>query len=69
MAARAGTPHRNLHKETWHWEECQGRALEMKSAWPREEPQNPQLGQGWFDEETDCLYVWDGQEWVCLPTD
>ena len=69
MAARSGVLHRNMHRETWRWEECQRPVQEMKTAWPREEPQNPRLGQGWFDEEADCLYIWDGMEWVCLPTD
>lgn len=61
--------HRDLHKETWHWEECQGQVSELKLGYPQQEPESPYIGQGWYDEETDCVYVWDGWEWVCLPYD
>lgn len=61
--------HRDLHKETWHWEECQDQTAEMKRFWPGREPEEPEVGQGWYDESSDCLYVWDGREWACLPTD
>jgi hypothetical protein len=43
--------------------------MELKASCPRVEPKNPQVGEGWFDEESDCLYVWDGVEWVCVPGD
>jgi hypothetical protein len=53
----------------WHWRECQGCQIDLKESWPREEPSNPKVGQGWYDERTDCLYVWDGMEWICAPED
>jgi len=53
----------------WHWRNCQARHMELKASCPREEPQNPETGDGWYDEASDCLYVWDGMEWVCVPGD
>lgn len=53
----------------WHWRNCQSRQMELKATCPREEPRNPQPGEGWYDEESDCLCVWDGVEWVCVPGD
>jgi hypothetical protein len=51
----------------WHWRETQeGGTLRV---WHGEEPREPQVGQGWFDEKTHCLYVWDGDEWVCVAAD
>ncbi len=59
----------DFHEGTWGWQECQTRGQEMKHCFPRDEPQNPTVGQGWYDEETECLYLWDGCEWVCTPMD
>jgi hypothetical protein len=50
----------------WRWRDSQE---EVRATWPREEPAEPQTGQGWFDEGTSCIYVWDGDEWVCIPAD
>ena len=50
----------------WSWRDCQMGPI---SSWSREEPESPAIGQGWFDEESNCLYIWDGIEWVCVPTD
>lgn len=50
----------------WNWREYQG---EQPANWPREQPQDPEPGQGWLDGETQCLYVWDGRSWVCEPAD
>ena len=61
--------HRNLHKETWRWNDCQDREVEPNLAWPHTEPKEPSVGQGWFDERTGCLNVWSGSEWICRPTD
>ena len=57
---------REEHVVHWHWDEVQ---LEEPSTFPTEEPQNPEIGAGWHDPETDCLCVWDGVEWVCMPMD
>lgn len=53
----------------WHWRDCQNCRLELMQIWPREEPAAPQVGQGWYDEQESCLYVWDGDEWVTVPLD
>jgi hypothetical protein len=53
----------------WHWRNCQERQMELKASWPREEPVHPTTGEGWYDEISDCLYVWDGVEWICVPND
>lgn len=65
----AGLLHRNLHRETWRWSECQGRLIELRDSFPREEPPDPPVGQGWFDERAEQLCTWDGRQWVCIPTD
>ena len=53
----------------WHWRETQGRREELVTFWGRHEPSDPEIGEGWYDEESDCMYVWDGHEWVCAPND
>lgn len=53
----------------WHWRNCQSRQMELKASCPRVEPQNPQNGDVWYEEASNCLYVWDGLEWVCVPGD
>lgn len=53
----------------WRWDQSQVSHEEAKSTWPREKPQAPELGQGWYDERADSLCVWDGEEWVCIPSD
>jgi hypothetical protein len=51
---------------SWHWRECQ----EQKTVGAaKEPPREPTLGQGWFDARSNCMYIWDGVEWVCVPTD
>lgn len=60
---------RNLHKETWRWSECQSRMVELRASFPREEPQSPSVGQGWFDDESELFYLWDGRDWIAVPAD
>jgi hypothetical protein len=60
---------REVEHEQWHWRECQDCRQDMISTWPRQEPEAPETGQGWYDEESGCVYVWDGAEWVCVPAD
>jgi hypothetical protein len=50
----------------WHWDEVQVGDL---SAFPTEEPQEPERGAGWYDLETKSLQMWDGVQWVCVPMD
>ena len=50
----------------WHWRECQE---EFPTVWLRHEPPEPTPGQGWFDGESNCLYIWDGVRWICVPAD
>lgn len=52
--------------KVWNWRECQVEAI---GTWRRHPPAQPQPGQGWFDEDSNCLYIWDGVEWVCVPAD
>ena len=52
----------------WHWSECQDRR-ELKAIWPRQEPRQPRVGEGWYDEHAGALFVWDGDEWVSVPED
>ena len=54
--------------QTWHWSECQDRR-ELIATWPREAPSQPTVGEGWYDEDSEALCVWDGAEWVCNPSD
>jgi hypothetical protein len=53
----------------WHWRDCQEHPLALKASWPREEPRDPKVGEGWYHVETDCLYIRDGVEWLCVPED
>ncbi|HEU4754955.1 MAG TPA: hypothetical protein VFU47_17745 [Armatimonadota bacterium] len=53
-------------KQAWYWEEIQIGTLQVHRGEP---PASPEVGQGWYDEETECLYVWDGAEWVCMAAD
>jgi hypothetical protein len=64
-----GEAHRNLHRETWRWADCQNRPLALKDSFPRDEPRDPLVGQGWFDEKTEHLCVWNGDYWVAIPKD
>jgi len=50
---------------SWNWRECQ----DSSDLWRRTPPLQPARGQGWLDERSHCLYIWDGAEWVCVPTD
>lgn len=58
-----------LRDRIWHWADCQECRDDLIRRWPVEEPSEPEVGQGWYDEDADCLNVWDGVEWVCVPTD
>ena len=58
---------RERRSENWHWKESQ--QGELATLWQREEPKEPQVGQGWFDEKTNSLYGWDGCEWVQVAAD
>jgi hypothetical protein len=60
--------HRNLHKETWRWDDCQSRP-DPALTFPRCAPRDPRIGQGWYDERASMLSVWDGLDWVSVPTD
>ena len=53
-------------ERNWHWRECQE---ENVAVWPNEEPSEPKPGQGWYDASSDCLYMWNGIRWVCVPND
>ena len=39
------------------------------AAYPTEEPAEPEIGAAWFNSATNCLYIWDGVEWICVPLD
>jgi hypothetical protein len=54
-----------MPQSVWRWNECQERTYQ----WQSEEPQTPRLGQGFQDPRTNCVYVWNGSEWVCVPAD
>lgn len=56
-------------KKPWHWKDCADSPEELKKSWPKEEPKEPEVGQGWYDEKAGALCVWDGVEWTCIPTD
>ena len=53
-------------RRAWRWRDCQE---EIAAVLPREQPRDPRVGQGWFDEKTSCICIWNGAEWVCIPTD
>lgn len=53
-------------QHTWHWRECQEQQAGLRVGEP---PREPRVGQGWFDQRSGCMYLWDGAEWVCMPTD
>lgn len=71
MTARAtvgaGRTEPERPREVWHWQQAQ--IATLLAVAPREEPPNPEIGQTWYDAETNCLYVWDGAEWVCVAAD
>jgi hypothetical protein len=52
-------------KERWTWRQAQVATITVH----RQEPPRPEIGEGWFDEESQTLYVWDGSEWVCVAAD
>ena len=49
----------------WHWRELQ---LDL-ACHPTEEPDEPEIGMGWFNAALNCLCIWDGVEWICVPLD
>jgi hypothetical protein len=49
----------------WYWRDSQ---LNV-AAYPTEEPADPEVGAAWFSSATNCLYIWDGVEWICVPLD
>lgn len=53
-------------QRSWHWRECQD---DLTAAWMYDKPREPAMGQGWFDPRTNCLHIWNGWEWVCVPAD
>ena len=50
----------------WHWSDSQDTA--QPDGAPGQ-PAEPATGQGWFDPDSNGLFVWDGQEWVSVPQD
>jgi hypothetical protein len=50
----------------WHWREIQ---IDAVAEYPTEEPEEPELGCGWYDPVEHCLCIWDGIEWMCVPLD
>ncbi len=58
-----------LEHQPFHWREAQVWVESNPRDWPREEPLQPAKGQVWYDEETENLCVWNGQEWVLVPKD
>jgi hypothetical protein len=53
----------------FHWRDAQvATKLDLRE-FPREEPAHPDKGQGWYDDETENLFVWDGAGWVTVPKD
>lgn len=53
----------------FHWRDAQvAKTLDLR-AFPREEPTHPEIGQGWYDEESESIFVWDGADWVVVPKD
>jgi hypothetical protein len=54
---------RNLQ---WHWRDAE---LDDFSQYPAEEPAEPKVGTIWLNPDLNCLYVWDGIEWVAMPLD
>lgn len=50
----------------WHWREMQ---LEVTYQLPTEEPRERRIGTSWQDRHSGRVHVWNGAEWVCVPTD
>lgn len=50
----------------WHWRDSQE---EIQARFPREQPVQPEVGAGWFDEAHGCFCVWNGRHWVGIPVD
>ena len=59
----------DLNQRIWHWRECQDCRDQMIGTWQRQAPREPEGGQGRVSEQDNCLFVWDGEEWVCVPSD
>jgi hypothetical protein len=57
---------RKERERRWHWREMQ---VEIKWQIPTKEPARPKPDAEWYDPATGCLYVWDGCQWVCEPSD
>jgi hypothetical protein len=49
-----------------HWREMQ---LERTDPFPTEEPAERRIGDAWYDASSSCLFVWSGEEWICVPLD
>lgn len=58
-----------IEASDFHWREAQVGPKLAARDWPREEPPHPERGQGWYDDETENLFVWDGDDWVVVPKD
>lgn len=58
-------PIRNM-PPAWYWSDVQ---LDDLASFPTQAPERPEVGAGWYDPEEECLYVWDGAEWVTVPLD
>jgi hypothetical protein len=50
----------------WHWRVSQA---DIRVRYSKKRPLNPKVGDGWFNEATATLCVWDGRQWVSLPVD
>ncbi len=50
----------------WHWRESQ---VEKTVRYPTHEPARPKIGERRYDPTSQCLCIWDGLEWVVVPSD
>lgn len=50
----------------WRWRDSQE---DVRVRYPKEQPVNPEVGVGWFNEATATFCIWDGRCWVSLPVD
>jgi hypothetical protein len=50
----------------WYWRDLQ---IDLTVEFPTEEPAEPEIGAGWYNQQSYCLCIWDGHDWVCVPLD
>ena len=59
-------PQTSATQRAWHWRDCQTDRLDR---YPTQPPQQLYEGAAYHDPRSGCVYVWNGCEWVCIPTD